>query len=342
MMEKLPGAGHVCAGQTRLVPHVQDLRVRPCCLQHAKNIMFEDLFSLSGLSLERLKSFADIVSAGGMSAAAADDSNRQSQFSRQLKELERYFGVELIKRGRGPMKLTPAGQQLYQVINHTFGSLQEFRHQCASRPIELNVGAGESLIQWMLLPRLSSLLARQPEIALSFQNLRSEDIFEQLSDGTLDFGVVTHPVQDKRLESVLLGRLEYALFVPSGMRADKGKNSELGLLQNIPLALLIGGNAVRQALEKLAQDQEFKLNVRLRLSSYPQLVAAVQYLKVAAVMPTLAAASLPAGQIQMVRLPLLDGLSRRISLVWNRKFCEVRPSIAPCAKLIAKCFRAAI
>ena len=68
--------------------------------------MFEDLFSLSGLSLERLKSFADIVSAGGMSAAAADDSNRQSQFSRQLKELERYFGVELIKRGRGTMKLT--------------------------------------------------------------------------------------------------------------------------------------------------------------------------------------------------------------------------------------------
>ena len=86
-------------------------------MHHDCEIMFEDLFAMSGLSLERLKSFADIVAAGGISAAAGDDSNRQSQFSRQLKELERYFGVELIKRGRGPMKLTPAGEQLHRVIS---------------------------------------------------------------------------------------------------------------------------------------------------------------------------------------------------------------------------------
>ena len=116
-------------------------------MHHDCEIMFEDLFAMSGLSLERLKSFADIVAAGGISAAARDDSNRQSQFSRQLKELERYFGVELIKRGRGPMKLTQAGEQLHRVISHTFGSLQEFRRHCANRPIELSIGAGESLIQ---------------------------------------------------------------------------------------------------------------------------------------------------------------------------------------------------
>src|SRR5947199_3074139 len=68
--------------------------------------MFEDLFAQSGLSLERLKTFREIVAAGGITAAAGDDSNRQSQFSRQLKELERYFGVELLKPGHGPAELT--------------------------------------------------------------------------------------------------------------------------------------------------------------------------------------------------------------------------------------------
>lgn len=216
------------------------------------------------------------------------------------------------------------------------------RRQCASRPVELTVGTGESLIQWMLLPRLSSLMTRHPEISLGFQNLTSDEILDQLSDGTLDFGVVTHPVQDKRLESVHLGQLDYALFVPSGIVANKGKASGLGLLQVTPLARLIGGNTVRQALEELAEAHRFKLNDRLHLSSYPQLVAAVKYLKLGAVMPTLAAASLPAGQIQMVRMPVLDRLSRRISLVWNRKICEVRPSIASCAQILAKCFRAAV
>ena len=63
--------------------------------------MFEHLFANSGLSLERLRTFREIVTAGGITAAAGDDSNRQSQYSRQLKELERYFGVELLKRGHG-------------------------------------------------------------------------------------------------------------------------------------------------------------------------------------------------------------------------------------------------
>ena len=41
--------------------------------------MFENLFANSGLSLERLKTFREIVAAGGITAAARDNSNRQSQ-----------------------------------------------------------------------------------------------------------------------------------------------------------------------------------------------------------------------------------------------------------------------
>src|SRR5580658_2567227 len=51
---------------------------------HDWPVMFENLFAQSGLSLDRLKTFREIVSAGGISAAGGHDSNRQSQFSRQL------------------------------------------------------------------------------------------------------------------------------------------------------------------------------------------------------------------------------------------------------------------
>ncbi|HOY58772.1 MAG TPA: LysR family transcriptional regulator [Verrucomicrobiota bacterium] len=64
--------------------------------------------------MERLRSFAEIVASGGIMAAAGDDPNRQNQLSRQLKELERYFGVGLIRRGRGRMQLTLAGRQLHR------------------------------------------------------------------------------------------------------------------------------------------------------------------------------------------------------------------------------------
>ncbi len=129
--------------------------------------MFGKLFAQSGLSLERMKSFAEIVAAGGITAAAGDDANRQSQLSRQLKELERYFGVELIRRGRGPMTLTGAGTRLYQIIRQAFGAIEEFRQTSASEPVELVIGAGESLIQWLLLPRFSTLITEHPRLKLT-------------------------------------------------------------------------------------------------------------------------------------------------------------------------------
>src|SRR6185503_14361179 len=127
----------------------------------------------------------------GITAAAGDDSNRQSQFSRQLKELEKYFGVELLKRGRGAAVPTDAGKRLYEIVGHTLSALDEFRVTCAGQPIELVIGAGESLIQWLLLPRLSGLSAAHPRLAVTFQNMKTDPIVAGVLDGSLDFGVVT-------------------------------------------------------------------------------------------------------------------------------------------------------
>src|SRR5437667_4435626 len=175
--------------------------------------MFENLFANSGLSLERLKTFREIVAAGGITAAAGDDSNRQSQFSRQLKELERYFGVELLKRGRGPVELTDAGQRLYEIVGHTLRALEEFRGTCAGQPVELKIGAGESLIQWLLLPRLSGLSAAHPRLAVTLQNMTTDEILKGLvdgaldfGDGALDFGVVSRCEPHRALASVPLGK----------------------------------------------------------------------------------------------------------------------------------------
>jgi DNA-binding transcriptional LysR family regulator len=302
--------------------------------------MFETLFAQSGLSLERLKTFREIVAAGGITAAAGDDSNRQSQFSRQLKELERYFGVELLKRGRGPAELTEAGQRLNEIIGFTLRALEEFRGSCAGLPVELVLGAGESLIQWLLLPRLPGLAAAHPRLAVTFQNLKTDEILQRLLDGGLDFGVVSRCEPHRALASAPLGKLDYGLFAPGSLLpANPKQKLKSDILGRLPLAMLDGSAGVRQALEQEAQQAGFKLDVRLRFSSYPQLAQAVQNLNVAAVMPTLAAASFKQSEVQVVALPFLSRLSRQVSLVWNRKAAEVRPAIAQYARLLPGSFR---
>lgn len=60
--------------------------------------MNRPLLARGGLSLDRLASLVALADARGVSAAARGDPARQSQFSRQLKELEAFFGVALIER----------------------------------------------------------------------------------------------------------------------------------------------------------------------------------------------------------------------------------------------------
>jgi DNA-binding transcriptional LysR family regulator len=302
--------------------------------------MFENLFANSGLSLERLKTFREIVSAGGITAAAGNDSNRQSQYSRQLKELEKYFGVELLIRGRGPAELTDAGERLYEIIGQTLSALEEFRLSCAGQAVELVIGAGESLIQWLLLPRLSGLQAAHPRLAINFQNLKTDDILKRVLDGSVDYGVVSRLEPHRALASALLGKLEFTLFVPAALlpRNQRLKvNSDI--LNQLPLAMLDGGESIREALEKEAQRTGSKPDVRLRFSSYPQLAQAVQNLNVAAIMPRLASAAFVDTHVRSLSLPFLTGLSRQVSFVWNRKIAEVRPAIAKYSRLLPAIFR---
>ena len=96
----------------------------------------------------------------------------------------------MLKRGRGPAELTDAGQPLYEIIGHTLRALDEFRGTCARQPVEIVVGAGESLIQWLLLPRTQGLAEAHPRLAVTFQNLKTDEILRSLLDGGVDFGVV--------------------------------------------------------------------------------------------------------------------------------------------------------
>src|SRR5213083_1836099 len=113
--------------------------------------MFADLLTQGGLSLDRLQSFCLVAEAGGVTKAAKGDPARQSLFSRQIKELEEFFGTELVRRkGRG-IALTVAGQRLHLLAREQLLALSDFKKDSLGKPVELSLASGDSLIQWVLM-----------------------------------------------------------------------------------------------------------------------------------------------------------------------------------------------
>src|SRR5207249_684145 len=136
--------------------------------------MFPRLLQEGGLSLDRLQSFCLVAEAGGVTKAAKGDPAKQSLFSRQIKELEEFFGAELVRRkGRGVM-LTAAGQRLSVLARECFASLWDLKSECKAVPTEIVIGAGESIIRWVLLPKLKYVKEALPNARLKFLNLPTE------------------------------------------------------------------------------------------------------------------------------------------------------------------------
>jgi hypothetical protein len=105
------------------------------------------------------------------------------------------------------------------------------------------------------------------------------------------------------------------------------------------MALLKGSRGIQEALDEEAARSHLRLDIRLRSSSYPQLAQALQSMKLAVIMPTLATGSLPAGSFQLIRLPFLDASSRRLFLAWNKSLADVRPAISQYSKALAAAFQ---
>src|SRR6266496_1841306 len=97
-------------------------------------VKFKSLFQKTGLSLDRLRNFALIADAGGLSLAAGGASSRMSLFSKQVRELEAFFGVALTVRQGRAVKLTDAGRELAQLARAHLGGLADFQQACCKLP----------------------------------------------------------------------------------------------------------------------------------------------------------------------------------------------------------------
>lgn len=296
--------------------------------------MFHELFQCGGLSFDRLHTFCLVAQAGSMTRAAGGDPARQSLFSRQIKELEEFFGVELVRRtGRG-ITLTPAGERLHRLAREHLTALTDFKMECSQRPVELSIGAGDSLIQWLLLPRLQSIGRSLPNVNLKFLNLPTAEIVQRLDAGRIDLGLVRKSAVGRSLKSASLGTLDYSLFIPEKLsRAKTAGCDQTRVLDGLPLATLEGEGSFRQELTSAARKLKIRLNIQLECSSFPLVARVLHTGKAAAILPGIAEVEFGNATVKAISLDFLSCFDREICLAWNPRIARIREVVDKAARL---------
>ena len=293
--------------------------------------MFDSLFSERGLSLDRLKVLIEVRDAGSIAQAAPGDPVRQSQYSRQLRELSEFFGCEVAQRRGKILKLTEQGERLAELAREQLRSLDDFRAECKEQGVAFTIGAGDSLIQWLVIPRLKKLLDEFPGTHFATGNLRTNEIVQQITDSRLDFGIIRKNAIAPGLKAVSLGTVRYVALVPNSLVRPKKKLSLGEALTSLPLATQTTDGQFTSGLRQIAKEAGVGLAPALSCQSFPQTLAALKSGRFWAIVPEIAVPDLAAIPVHRLDDAALKQLDREAMLAWNPRLVRIRPNAAKIA-----------
>jgi DNA-binding transcriptional LysR family regulator len=276
-----------------------------------------NLLAKSGLSLERLRSLLAFAEAGSIVRAADGDPVRSSLISRQLGELEKFFEVELVaKKGKG-LILTEEGKRLTALVREHFQALEDFGKSTTGKSVRLSLGAGNTILEWLVAPRLGPAAMKGVEFDLHHE--RQAEMIGHLQDGSLDLAIIAKEPLGRQFATAPLGAIDYALYIPKKLGGGLVLRHAL---RELPLAMPIGGR-VRDAVIKYAGELQAGT---MGTSGYLNAVASVKAGHYASVLPTLAASDLGA-TVRSIKIPETIIPKRQIVLAWKRRTAATRPAV---------------
>jgi len=160
--------------------------------------------------LKQLRAFCSSVRTGSITEAAESLFLSQPSVSLQIQALEREFGITLYER-RGPtLKLTPEGQQLYELAQPLVEGIDKLHETFAAHygrleSGELNIAAGESTILNVLAVPVKRFAELYPGIRIKLHNVTGRDGLVMLRNDQADFAVgpLLHPTPELVYQPVI-------------------------------------------------------------------------------------------------------------------------------------------
>lgn len=156
------------------------------------------------MQVESFKVFRDLVDSQSFSKAAALNFITQSAVSQQIRSMEERFRVPLIERSNKRFGLTREGQALYETSKQIVYHYDALQHQLEEMR---NVVSGTIRVSTVysiglheLPPYVKKFLMEFPNVNVHIEYRRSNQVYDEIMEGTSDLGLVAFPTQKKTLK----------------------------------------------------------------------------------------------------------------------------------------------
>jgi len=222
------------------------------------------------MDFDQLETFLEVARHTSFSRAAEKRFRTQPAISSQIRSLEEEVGARLFDRSGGKVALTAAGKLFQQYAEQTLDARKTMLVTLAEMERvprgEIVVGANEGTCLHILPEVFAEFKKLYPNVGVQISRLERAKIMESIIDNSVDFGVVSAPVDDKRLTVVNIHRDELVIIAPPGHALSRMKQAAIADVVPFPLLLPKIGRT-RDALENLFHERHLKPKISMELDS---------------------------------------------------------------------------
>ncbi|WP_309143489.1 LysR family transcriptional regulator [Bacillus sp. V3B] len=155
------------------------------------------------LNIENLKMFCLVVDEGSISQAARLSFVSQPAVTRQINQLENFYGTLLFDRTGGKLKVTEAGKILYPyaktIVNDFNRSKEAVQQETEKYNANLQVGATFTIGEYLLPSLLGRFKKQKPDIKVTLTIKNTPSILEDLTNDVIDLALVEGIVENNDL-----------------------------------------------------------------------------------------------------------------------------------------------
>ncbi len=273
------------------------------------------------MDFDQLTTFLEVAKQGSFSRAGEKVFRSQSAVSAQIRQLEQEYDDRLLDRSGKTVKLTPAGQVLFDYAERMKRLREESLiavadHSSTPRGT-LRVGANEATCLYVLPDVFAEYCRRYPPVQIDIYRNFSYKITEKLENGSIEVGIVTLPIQSPSLEIQPIFRDKLMLMVSSNNPLAKQKTATVLDLVKQPLLLPKTGHS-RRLMDKLLRPYRDELHVRMELPSIGMIKSFVAAdLGVSLISASFARDEVASGRVKLIDLEDVE-LFRELGLAYRR------------------------
>jgi DNA-binding transcriptional LysR family regulator len=200
------------------------------------------------MELRHLRYFVTVAEELNVSRASARLRISQPAVSRQLRDLEDELGVELFRREKSGLKLTPPGETFLaharDMLRRSADAVKQMAVFSAPAKQTLAVGYIAPVLSSILTPTLRRFAQAHPEVEVALRELPPAEQLKQLRDAKIDLALIGNPCPEVEQEFAVtvLKRIPF--------QAVLADNHLLALRKRIALAELEGEYFIGFAEEK--------------------------------------------------------------------------------------------